>query len=58
MSTGTEMKRELTERERERPVCQPLDEFMWDSLHFKNLILERQGQRDNHHKSVEETPSA
>ncbi len=62
MSTATEMERELTdkqrERERERPVYQPPDEFMWNSLHFKNLILERQGQRDNHHKSAQETPSA
>ncbi len=64
MSTATEMERELTdkqrerERERERPVYQPPDEIMWNSLHFKNLILERQGQRDNHHKSAQETPSA
>lgn len=57
-STGTEMKRELTDKQRERRVYQLPDEFMWDSLHFKNLILERQGQRDNHHKSVQETPSA
>lgn len=57
-NTGTEMKRELTDKQRERPVYQLPDEFMWDSLHFKNLILERQGQRDNHHKSAQETPSA
>lgn len=42
----------------ERPVCQAPGELMRYSLHFKNLILKRQGQRDNHHKSAQETPSA